>query len=424
MKTKITVALFLALTLAMWTANGCAKKKDESMPGMPGMPAQDHSSHAAEQKAPKKALYYCPMHPNYTSDKPGTCPICGMDLVKTEDEMPVAADKAGKPEGYATVKIPAERARKIGVATSAVEMKEMEITIRAPGRVDYQEPRLKTVNMKFGGWVEKLNVDYTGKLVQKGDPLLSIYSPELLATQEEYLNALKASKESGRPEIVESAKRRLLLWDITEAQVEELGKAGKASKSMAIHSPISGFVIEKKVVEGQKVEAGTDLFKIADLSRIWVIANLYEYEMPDVKPGMKAKVMVQAMPGTVLSGTVEYVYPYLNPESRTVSVRIDLPNPDYKLKPDMFVEVEFNRVLGRRLVVPVEAIMDTGARKIAFVEKGEGVYEPREVLIGIKGNGVYEVKAGLAEGEKAVVSANFLIDSESRIRNGLEGTKQ
>jgi Cu(I)/Ag(I) efflux system membrane fusion protein len=413
----------------------------------------------------ERKLYRCPMHPNYTSDKPGSCPICGMKLVPVEKEekatppavkkktmyrstmnpnevsakpgkdsmgmemVPFEVEEGGEVSevgGRIAVKISPERQQLIGVKSEKLKLEPIHKLIRAVGRIDYAEPNVSLVTLKFEGWVEDLFVNSTGQFVRKGDPLLDIYSPDLVATQQEYLLAVKAKDLPGGSglSVLKSARERLKLWDISDKQVEDLERTGEAKKTLILYAPISGFVIEKQVLQGQKIMPGENLFKIADLSTVWVIGEIYEYELPFIKPGQEANVSLSYFPGETFSGKITYVYPYLNPETRTNKVRIEMENPEFKLKPEMYANLEVQVDYGSRLAIPVDAVIDAGEKKIAFVDKGDGYLEPREVKLGVKGEGVYEVLAGVVEGEKVVTSANFLIDSESSLKAALKQMTQ
>lgn len=356
---------------------------------------------------------------------------------KKTDEMDMknltmeAIQKEGKMEEVSsgTVQISPERQQLIGVKFGIVEMKPLEKVIRTVGRVDYDEKRIMTVSPKIGGWIEDLYVDFTGRFVRKGEPLLSIYSPELVSTQEEYLIALRAKKEFGKspfPEVVgsgnslaDSAKRRLKLWDISDDQIKILEETGHPQKVLTLHSPFSGFVLEKMVYKGMNVMPGMALFKLADLSVVWLIADIYEYELPFIRLGQQATVQLSYLPGETFTGKAIYIYPSLDPSTRTARVRYEFPNPHGKLKPEMYGNVEIKVQLGRRLTVPEGAIIDTGIRQMAIIDKGDGYFEPREVKVGAKVADYYEVISGLKAGERVVTSANFLIDSESKFKEAV-----
>lgn len=339
--------------------------------------------------------------------------------------------KEGKMKEVApgTIQITPERQQLIGVKFGTVEMRPLEKVIRTVGRVDYDERKVVTISPKIGGWIEDLYVDFTGRFVKKGEPLLTIYSPELVSTQEEYLIALRARKDlikSPFPEVAasgnalaESAKRRLKLWDISDEQIKALEESGKAKKTLTLYSPFNGFVLEKMAYKGMNVMPGMALFKIADLSVVWLYADIYEYELPFIRIGQQASIQLSYLPQESFTGKIIYIYPSLNPETRTAKVRFEFPNPQGKLKPEMYANVEIKVHLGRKPVVPDGAIIDTGLRQIAIVDKGNGYFEPREVKVGTKVNDYYEVISGLKIGERVVTSANFLIDSESKFKEAI-----
>ncbi|HSR13008.1 MAG TPA: efflux RND transporter periplasmic adaptor subunit, partial [Thermodesulfobacteriota bacterium] len=307
------------------------------------------------------------------------------------------------------------------------EYRDLNRSIRTVGRMEFDEKKITTISPKIGGWIEDLYVDYTGKMVRKGQPLLSIYSPELVAAQEEVLLALKAKKilgaspigdiAEGGDRLLQGARRRLLLWDITPQQLEALEKTGEIKKTMLLYSPVDGFVMEKSAFKGMSTAPGAALFKVGDLSSIWVIADVYEYELPFIKIGDTARITLSYFPGESFEGTATYIYPSLDPKTRTARVRFDLPNPEFKLKPDMWANVEMNIPLGKKLVVPEDAVMDTGTMQVVFVDRGQGQFEQRHVSVGSRVSGYYEVLSGLKPGERVVTSANFLIDAETQLKS-------
>ena len=330
-----------------------------------------------------------------------------------------------------TVKISPEQQQRIGVKIGIVERRRLEKVIRTTGRVDYDEKRLVTISPKIGGWIEELYVDFTGAFVKKGDPLLTIYSPELVSTQEEYLVALKAGKElmkSPFPEVAssgnslaESARRRLKLWDISDEQIRALEQSGQPRRPSPSTPLMKGFVLEKMVYKGMNVMPGMAMFKLADLSVVWIYADIYEYELPLIRLGQVASVKLTYLPAEIFTGKVIYIYPSLDPKSRTAKVRIEFPNKNGSLKPEMYADVGIRIDLGEKLAVPEGAIIDTGVRQVAFIDKGSGYFEPREVKLGVKVDNYYEVIEGLKAGERVVTSANFLIDSESKFKEAVGG---
>jgi Cu(I)/Ag(I) efflux system membrane fusion protein len=325
------------------------------------------------------------------------------------------------------ITLSSDKMQLIGVRTAVAAYRSLDRQIRTVGKVEVDETRLAFVNTKVSGWVKKLFVNFTGDRVEKGQPLLSIYSPDLVTAQEEYLLALRSLStvtgglpevESSQRSLVESAKRRLLLWDISPQQIEELEKADKRQTDMTIEAPLSGIVLEKMVLDGAYVTSGMNLYKIADLSRVWIIADVYEYEVPLVKVGQQARVTLPYSSNEVLHAEVSYINPVLDPVTRTVKVRIAVHNPGLLLKPDMFVNVEIKVASGSRLVIPREAVIDSGTRQIVYVETTPGVYEMRSVTLGLRGENDVEVVKGIKKGERIVTSGNFLIDSESQLRTG------
>ena len=324
-----------------------------------------------------------------------------------------------------SINIAADRQQFLGVAFTTVAIRPLVRQVKTVGRVEYDERKLGFLNTKFSGWIERLYVDFTGVYVGKGQTLMSFYSPDLVSAQQEYLQAIKAvhaippgadpSILARSRELVTAARRRLQLWDIHDEHIRELERTGRPRRTLEIHSPISGYVIEKSALLGMRVEPGMNLYKIADVSRVWIDADIYEYEVPLIKFGQIATVQLSYAPGAVFKGRVSYIYPYLDPMTRTVKVRIEFDNPGNKLKPGMFADVVFDSNLGSMLVVPETAVLDTGSRKLVFVSRGEGRFDPRDIKTGYQGGGLYQVLDGLREGEKVVTSANFLIDSESQL---------
>jgi Cu(I)/Ag(I) efflux system membrane fusion protein len=329
------------------------------------------------------------------------------------------------------VQISPERQQLIGVRFGSVEKRSLTKVIRTVGRIDYDEKRIGIVSPKISGWIEQLYVDFTGRFVRKGEPLLTIYSPELVSTQEEYLLALKARQDwskspfsevtEGGNLLAESARRRLKLWDISDAQIQALEESREPKKTLTLYSPFTGHVLEKMVNKGQFVDAGMALFKIADLSVVWLIADIYESELSAIRVGQPAAIQMPYYPGETFTGKAIYIYPYMDAQTRTAKVRYEFANPHGKLKPEMFADVEITVPLGDRLAVPEGAVIDTGVRKVVIVDRGSGYFEPREVRLGARASDLFEVLDGLKAGERVVTSANFLIDSESKLKEAVGG---
>jgi Cu(I)/Ag(I) efflux system membrane fusion protein len=326
-----------------------------------------------------------------------------------------------------------ERLQAIGVKFELAKRRPMERLIRTVGQVEVDERRLAHVNIKLEGWIDTLFVNSTGERVKRGKILFTLYSPELMATQTEYLLALKGQRTLGQsafPEIAERAKallevtrRRLRLWDITADHLEDLERTGEVQRTLPIHAPLTGTVMKKVALAGMYVKPGDELYTIADLSQIWITADIYEYELAFVKVGQTATVSLAYDPRTVLQGRIVFIYPTLDPQTRTAKVRFELANPGELLKPGMYANVELNIPLGTRLVVPPDAILDSGERQVMFIHHGGGRLEWRTVKLGVRTGDWVEVLEGLKEEEHIVTSANFLIDSESQLKAAVGGMK-
>jgi Cu(I)/Ag(I) efflux system membrane fusion protein len=331
------------------------------------------------------------------------------------------AASAGEIPG--TVTLDAARREAAGIRTEAVQVRALTVPIRAAGRVAYDETRRAEISLKFSGWVREIHIDYTGQLVRAGAPLLSVYSPELLTAQQEYLEARRSapsgSAASGArdPELAASARQRLLLWDVAPEQIDEISRTGKPMDSVPILAPVSGVVVEKNVVQGSSFTAGQTLYKIAPVDPVWVVASVYQYELPLVREGMRASVIPSFQSEETRSGVVSYINPYLDPETHTGEVRVQIPNPRGDLKPGMFVDVSLERELGQRLAVPQSAVTFAGDRRVVFVDLGDGRLEPRDVTVGPKAGDYYEVVGGLKAGDVVVTSGNFLVTAESRLQS-------
>lgn len=366
----------------------------------------------------KRVLFWRdPMDPSMVSDKPGKSPM-GMEMV------PVYEGEEGS-----GVKIDPTVVQNSGVRYETVQRRTLTKTIRTVGKVDYDEKKLYYVNTKISGWVDSLFVDYTGKFVKRGDPLLKIYSPELVSAEEEYIIALKYRnidpKQSDQAEMFERAHRKLMYWDIPHEQIVRLETTKKPEKTMTLVSPASGVVVEKNVFKGGSIMAGTNLYKIVNLSTVWVHADIYEYEVPFIKAAQHATVTLAYVPGKVFQGRVSYIYPYLNADTRTVRVRIEIPNNDLMLKPEMFATVELQSPVTIDAVgVPEQAVIHSGERNVVVVSRGDGRFESRDVKLGVLAGGYYQVLDGVREGEKIVVSSQFLLDSESNLKAAFQQMSQ
>jgi Cu(I)/Ag(I) efflux system membrane fusion protein len=372
-------------------------------------------------------------HPSGHDAGPPAAAKKGNDFDELKGLTMESIQKEGKVQEVApgTVQISPERQQLIGVRFGTVEKRTLQKVIRTVGRIDYDEKRIGIVSPKFSGWVEELYVDFTGRFVRRGEPLLTIFSPELVSTQEEYLLALQAEQDwskspfaevaKGGNLLAESARRRLKLWDISEAQIRALEESREPTKTLTLYSAFSGYVLEKMVNKGQFVDTGMALYKIADLSVVWLIADIYEYELPAIRLGQQAAIQMAYYPGETFTGKAIYIYPYLDPQTRTAKVRYEFANPHGRLKPEMFTNVEITVGLGDKLAVPEGAVIDTGVRRVVIVDRGSGYFEPREVRLGVKAGEVFEVLDGLKAGERVVTSANFLIDSESKLKEAVGG---
>lgn len=454
MKAKIisTIILLVILASGAWFYRSSIAAWFEAKPAPTETTSSAPNPHAghnmpadAGQAKPgeRKVLYwYDPMHPAYASKKPGTAPDCGMDLVpKYADE-----ESAVKNLPPGTVQITSEKQQLIGVRTGQVERQRIERMLRVVGRISIDETRVAHIHTKVSGYIEHVFADFVGKEVKAGDPLFTIYSPDLVSTQQEYLIAVRAQKElkdapypevaSGAASLVKAARERLRLWDVSEEEIAALEKEGKVKRELTIYSPATGIVTERAAYQhGRYVSPEMDLYTITDLSTVWMQAEVFEYEVPYVRVGQEATVRLSYTPGKTYTGKVSFINPGVDPKTRTVRVRIELPNPNLDLKPEMYADVELAIDYGTQIVVPQEAVLDSGTEQVVFVARGNGYFEPRPIKTGPKMAGLPKgagaaagseqviVLSGLRPGETIVISGNFLIDSESRLKTPMAGMK-
>jgi len=416
------IGFALALALAVgWFGRGLQAPSST--------PSPDSDSREGEADGPcpggLQPLYWvAPMDPNFIRDEPGKSPM-GMDLVPK-----CSSDTIGSAGGQ--VKIDSTVLQNIGVRTERVTRRDLERVIRSAGRVDYDERLVSHVHTKVQGWVEKLYADFEGQMVERGQPLLEIYSPELVSTQEEVLIAVRYREETknspftdvrhGGASLLDAAKQRLALWDVPERDIQRLIETGETRKTLTLYAPSRGVVTHLMVREGMEVAPNANLYTIADLSRVWVYANVYEYELPWIEVGQRAIVEISYLPGQSFESTVTHIDPFLDPKTRTARVRLEHANPKGLLKPEMFANVSIlTDARNDALAIPEEALIRSGRRNLVFIALGEGRFEPRVVEVGIEtGDGWIEISEGLAEGEVIVSSGQFLIDSESKLQESLQ----
>ena len=408
----------------------------------------------AEERGAEEAqvqLWTCGMHPNVITEEPGQCPICGMNLTPVKQAAADEGDDAGTGRGTAHGEMsaapPEETAgssrdasividpvtiQNIGVQTAAVRERPLTRSVRTVGHLDYNEEMFSRINVKYAGWIEKLYVNETGQQVGAGDPMLDIYSPEMVAAQEEYLLAFQNHKNlegsefetiaKGAASLLDASRRRLLYWDVTEAQIRELEARGGITRTLTIYAPSKGIVVERMAELGMRVTPGMDLYRMADLSSIWAFAHVYDADAPWLNPGLTAEMELPYNPGKVYRGTIDYIYPYLDQASRDIKIRLVFPNRNLELKPQMYANIRLS-ARGERpvLVIPGSAVIRSGERNVVFVALDGGKFEPREVTLGMEGeDGYVQAASGVSVGEQVVTSAQFLIDSESRLQEAIQ----
>ena len=401
-------------------ARQAADSQAKTMADTPGVSSKDAANN-------QKILYwYDPMHPAYKSDKPGIAPDCGMTLVPK-----YAEDQGMTSMPMGTITISPEKQVLAGVRTTIVERKPLVRDIRTTAVIVVDETRIAHVHVKVAGFIDQVYVDFVGQQVKKGQLLFTLYSPDLVSTQEEYLIAKRGNATlgnapfqeiaEGSQSLLQSARQRLKLWDISDEQIKELDETGKVSKDLKFFSPISGFVTDRKVFPQTSVTPDTELYTVSDMSTVWADLAIFEYEVPFVHLGQRVSLTLSYYPGKTYTGNISYIDPTVDPQTRTVKARIQIPNPGFVLKPQMFADAQLHVDYGREVIVPQEAVLNSGTEQHVFVVHQGGVFEPRTVSIGpvVDGNAV--ILTGLKPGETIVVSGNFLIDSESGLKSATSG---
>ena len=383
---------------------------------------------AAASETQKRILYwYDPMHPAYHSDKAGIAPDCGMALVPMY-ESKTPAEQASADAGL--IHMPASQQHALGVRLTTVEEQNVSRTLRTSGVVTADETRIAHVHVKTAGWVEEVYANFVGQLVQRGQALFTVYSPDLVATQQEYLIAKRGQQQLGHSQydevakssqsLMDSARERMKLWDLTDKQIANLDRTGEVSKTITVYSPVSGFITDRKAFPHISTSGDTDLYTIADLSHVWVTADIFEADLPYVKVGQKAVIHFPYAPGKTIVGRVGYSYPVLDPTTHTAKIRIDVANPGMVLKPNMLADVELTIDYGRHLVVPAEAVLNSGTMQTVFFSRDDTTFEPRMVTMGATVDGKTIITSGVKKGETIVESGNFLLDSDTRLNAPME----
>ncbi len=380
------------------------------------------------------AKFHCPMHPTYTSDRPGECPICGMTLEPIPPGTPggIAPEGVGDVPGLTTVHLTTERIQMIGVRTARVEARALGSGAELVGFITPDESRLRRVQLRVAGWVERLHVNRTGEAVRAGAPLVTIYSPELFQSEQEFLietSAPHAMRDSSAANTAmdheapgpAAARERMKLFGVPDAEIRRLERERKASTRLTLPSPVSGTVLERTVTEGQSVGPDTPLMTIADLSRVWVVADVYEMDLGRVRLGDVARFTADALPGRAFQARVEFLYPTVSGETRTIKVRFTLDNRDGALRPGMYGRVMIAHRGGAVPSVPAEALVRAGEHNYVFLARAGGTFEPRAVDIGLDDGDYVQILRGVAVGDTVVASASFLIDSESRLKAAISG---
>ncbi len=410
---KIAVsALSIAACGALIAAWGWNRARSQGHAGHADQgPGVHQAAHAAVKSSSHSDNGYwtCSMHPAVRSAVPGKCPICGMTLI------PITQDQIASGE----ITIDAQHRQEIGVRTAVIQSQELTIAIQAPGRITFDETAFTDVSLKIGGWVTALDANSTGMMVHQGQPLMTLYSPDLYAAEQEYvllLHGLAASAPVQDRATLDAARERLQLWGLSDAQIQHITESG-AQRTLVIPAPATGILQSKEVLQGSAVLPGQRLFRLASIDQVWVIAQVFESDLALVHQGLPVQVAISYLPGSAYAGTIDYVYPILDPDTRSARVRIRLGNADHRLMPEMYAGAVISVDVGRRLLLPKSAVIYTGPRRLVFVDHGEGRLRPVQVQLGLANDQYFEVLDGLSPGDQVVTSGNFLIAAESRIRS-------
>ena len=394
--------IILGIAFVALTAYGCSKHKTQGNAA---------NGQIRQNKEKCKTMYKSTMMPKEVSSTPGKDSM-GMEMVPFQ-----VCEQTEKEKSFApgTVQISSRLRQMYGVTLGAVKNRKLAFSVRNDAIIRYDETRLKDINIRFSGYIQKLYADYKGMMVYKGQPLFAIYSPELLSAEQEYLLVVNNPYSANNRELVHAAEQKLRLWNITGRQIQEIKKAGRAYDTLSFYAPFTGYIIEKHVIQGQHVDAGQTLFRIADLSDVWAMVDIYESQIPFVRTGQQVSLQLLSFPGKEIKGRIDYIYPYLDNGTRTVKARVVISNPGYTIKPDMYGSAVIHDDIGEKLAVPADAVMNTGTRQVVFVDRGDGYFEPHTVKLGEHVDRYYVVISGLESGDRVVTNPVFLIDAESNL---------